>query len=136
MYEYGTWVVTSKHFDDVILPELKDLASKMETAREHANKSSKAPFIPPSKMLPEHVDTSSYQDFSEMPIKLEIQDLLKKIREQEEFIPFNHKAERINFELYKCSYKTKMFMKTDKIECNLKETLYLHDGQLVVDSAV
>merc|ERR1712217_682271 len=36
MYEYGTWVVTSKHFDDVIRPELEDLAKKMKDAREHS----------------------------------------------------------------------------------------------------
>jgi len=141
MYEYGTWVITSKHFDDVILPELEDLAGKMKSAREHAATEG-VNFINPSDMLPDH--SPGDQNFTEMPIKLEIQDLLKKIREQEEFIPFNHKAERVDFELYKCNYyKSGLFGKniaknasSGQFECHLKETLRLHDGQLIWDSAM
>jgi len=142
MYEYGTWVVTSKHFDDVIRPELEDLAKKMKDAREHSQTEG-VKFIDPSQMLPEHAPRDG-ENFADMPIKLEIQDLLKKLREQEEFIPFNHKAERVDFELYKCNYyKGGLFGKSvtkdassGQFECHKKETLHLHDGQLISDSAM
>jgi len=116
------WIITSRTWDKEVKPKLDEIAKELAVAKKFGEGGGQ-----------HHADglncDNAFDNYKEVDFKVEMGCLLKAIEQQEKFIPFNHKLERIDLDFYTCRKAG------SSATCDRKGQLYLHDGKLLMDSS-